>query len=266
MDFSFPRSGFELADVETALLKLEEEIESESVSLVLTPMLGEMLAEVTYSGNQGIVQHVYGVVQRWIMGKDGRVVWFNQPPAPGSNHPLPPCSTKGNVSVWADEAKGISDALALSEAPFGAISALCVRATIGATPCEAWSADDSRIRLCGLEDALKGPEAYQYVVDPDASKRSPSLASLRLNYKLIGGQGLRKSKRAGSHTQHLEFAAGRSWPLDVNYDPISGASMISLEKCSRLPAAYIRSALNTGQAPAAVSWLELSGVAPISFG
>lgn len=41
--------------------------------------------------------------------------------------------------------------------------------------------------------------------------------------------------------------------------------MVSLVQRSGFPADYIRSALNTGVRPEAISWLELSGEAAVTF-
>lgn len=265
MDFSFPREERELVETEAAIVMLEEALESGRVALLLTPLMGEMLSDVEYAGNRGKVAHIYGLVYSWISGKGGPVVWFNQPPAPRSDHPRPPCCTQGNVAVWADEVNGISRALERAGATDGSVSALCLRATAGNVPCAVWSTSETKLRLCGLDDAVTGPEAYKYVVDDPASTVAPSLERLRANYRLIGGVRIRKSKRGGSHTEMVEFPGGRPWPIDVNYDPITGQSMVSLVQCSGFPADYIRSALNTGVRPEAISWLELSGEAAVTF-
>ena len=244
------------------MLALDDLLEHRKAVLVLTPMMGELLTEIEYQGeNPGAYCHIYALINRWVTEKGTGVVWFMDDDGPV--HAPIPCCEDGNTDLWLRAAGSIDSALKRAGAPCGAVGVVCVRGSAGEATCNAWDGSETHLVLVATSnlDVLGG--AYTFSYRQDVVSRDCTLSSVRSNYRLLGATGIRSVRDSGgSHVEKLVFDGRRPWPLDVNDDPIPDKNLMTLCECADLPRPYVKTVLNTGSPPERRPWLcsDLTGV------
>lgn len=253
-DQSFPRNNNELRRVAATLGEIEQQINQNSIHLIITEELKQIINAFDWSkfNDYPILRDIYRLLSQWFLQPHDRIIDVNLSNIVNhSPHPIPEyCALHGLVDIWSDELGRLlvkHDRHCPQNCFF--IGIACELAYTGNAIGSYHNPSNARaFPLVGPEDKdSKLIDAYNWVALPNIQQRHIYVADFFRNYKAIGATRIERPS-SGSHFK-VRFKNKRSWTLDTNVDPIPHRFIDELEQIAEYPKQVIKTALTTGERP-----------------
>lgn len=256
LDQSFPRDENELREVAWALGEIVGYLERDDIHLLLTETLRDFVEDTSIEWNQapgpqGILREIYNLFSQWFLQRHSRLIEIDVSQVDNySAHPIPQrCENQGMIELWSDELGrilAIHDTCCDRDSFF--IGVTCSSAFAGSNLTGyTRQADERCFPMVGPNNLETLSDAYEWELPHDMHRRSVSFASAKKNCRVIGAKNVRDPS-SGSH-YIVEFDGQRSWPLDINTDPIPKRFLKQLISITKYPLEVIQFALVTGEMP-----------------
>lgn len=253
LDQSFPRDAEELRIVAIALGELENLIQSDTIHLVLTDGLQEIIDEFDWnrSGPYPLLNDLYRLLSIWLLQPDPRLVKIDVSEIRDYHtHPvIEGCTNEGLVEVWSDEmGKLLSLHDSHCESSKFFIGIACEAAFSGGMLQKYENRQGQRcFPLVGPQQIEHLDDAYDWDVPQSIHLTKVSFASAYKNCHLIGARRI-ENPSGGSHHKVL-FEGERPWVLDPNVDPVPLRFLRQLVPITGLPLPVIVTTLAHGKMP-----------------
>lgn len=254
LDQSFPRSANELSAVAIALGELQQIAATDAAHIVLTPSMANFIDFFEWGSPPrpyDILTEIHRLMVQWLLQPHERIIWIKCA-ANAKDYPVPCTNPQGELlEFWSKEVEELAVA---HKASRGAR-----RSFIGIA-CPYLFLEAAEPHQCGYgeQDAefpLVGPtsflnmldDAYEWVLPHDLHQKLVSFRAARDNIGAIGGT------IRGSTASHFEvtFRNGRTWPLDINTDPLPDRFIDELGPITGLPRNVVKFCLLEGRLPPA---------------
>ena len=254
LDQSRQREITELRRIARSLGMIEKMVSEESVHVLLTPMMREVVEE--FAGQpwkyRALMQDIFRLLSQWFLQKRAGVVELDLSSITGhSPHPVPSgCAADGLVMFWADE---MGKLLIVHDecGPQGgfSIGVACDKGFAGESLGEysAESISQPRFPLVDPQAARSLLDAYEWEYDDDVQKRKVTIKAAKSNCRALGCIKVLPPRR-DSHCKFI-FPGKRSWTLSLNDDPVRVAYLQELCGITGYPLKVVRHALLTGSLP-----------------
>jgi hypothetical protein len=263
-DQSFPRDDDELSLVVDALGEIQEHLERQIAGLVMTGFLRLIADPSNFDfaryDERPHLRDILRLIQQWVLQPHEGIEEIDVSGVQDHEyepHPVPEgCEGKGLVEFWEDEVGRIlfvHDAVCEKAAFF--IGVVCNSAYAGG-PLGQYNNPDAKrcFPLVGPDETANLSDAYVWDVPHDVIRKQVSLGDFRKNFRRIGAISISQPSR-GSHCR-VEFAGGRTWPLDNNHDPIPQGHLRTLSQATGLPVGVLKDSLINGRDPRKVCRLH----------
>jgi len=260
LDHSFPRSDEELETIATAFGRLQELVDLDEAHLILTRSMENFVDffEWTTSGSaHHLLQDLYNLIVQWLLQPNERIIHRNFS-ATELLHKIPCASSSGLLSeFWSQDVGGLAahcKAFPVRGKPFIGIACPYLFADpIQRNSCFE-NASICSFPIVGDENfRAELDDAYEWVLPSDIHQKLVPFREARRNIGILGGVITRIT--ASHHI--VEFSGARSWPLDINTDPIPDRFLNELETITGYTRDVIKSALISGRMPAKRLKMEL---------
>lgn len=252
LDASFPRSVDELDVAREAVLELDELVSGPNYELVLTPELAVLSTLVEWGGaGAGELYDLQRLMRDQILSPAGRTVIVDfKVPSGAVDYAEAPCALgRGFGDEWRVEVGRLGTICAQAGVSEPFVGVACARSLAGEPMCvfPAVSPPADTVMACGANDLDQLGSAYEPVYDPAVVRSRVPLSTIDAHWAKLGALGIRDAD-GSSHLKVLEFA-GRSWPYDINDDPIPHNNLRTLARCTGLPRNWVKTILLTGDGP-----------------
>lgn len=253
LDQSFPRDKYELYLVADTLGKIQGQLNSDEMHLVLTDELAQLVEDFdwTVSEEYCILNDIYRLLSQWFLQPHERLIRVDLSEiGEYAKHPVPEgCEVQGLVEFWSDEVGRLlarHDRCCPRNRFFIGIaceSAYCTgRPRSYVNPC-----GSRTFPLVGPNDIPLLADAYDWQVHPDTERKSVYFRDVIRHHKVIGCRSVVRPS-GGSHYK-LVFKGGRSWPLDANIDPVPEQFLRELTSITGYTLPVLKHALLSGALP-----------------
>jgi hypothetical protein len=254
LDQSRQREITELRRIASALGTIAEMVSEDSVHVLLTPMMREVVGEFAWQPwkYHALLQDIFRLLSQWFLQKHEGLVELDLASIAGhAPHPLPTgCAADGLVEVWAEE---MGKLLIVHDecGPQGgfSIGIACDKGFAGEPLGEysAESAGQPRFPLVDPHAARSLLDAYEWEYDDNVQRRKVTFEAAKSNCSALGCTQV-LSPRRDSHCKFM-FPGKRSWTLSLNDDPVPVAYLQELCGITGYPLKVVRHALLTGSLP-----------------
>jgi hypothetical protein len=264
LDQSFPKDDDELSKVLGALGQIQEHLEMGIIGLIMTDCLRSIADEKSFDSSRyhecPQLRDILRLIQQWVLQPHEAIEAIDVSRVQNNEcqpHPVPEgCGGKGLVEIWQDEVGKIlfvHDSVCRRTEFF--IGVACDSAFAGGPLGEYDNPDDRRaFPLVGPDEIVNLSDAYKWNVPHDVIRKRISLSDFRKNYRHIGAFRI-SQPWGGSHCK-VEFAGGKAWPLDNNYDPIPDNHVRTLSRTTDYPVRVLKDCLINGRDPQRVCRLH----------
>jgi len=266
LDQSFPRDRDQLRAVAITLGEIQQQLKNNEIHLVLSEGLRELVQEFDWRnrGNDPLLREIYNLLNQWFLKKHGGLIELTEADFSGVNryqpHPIPiGCYNIGLVEIWADEVGkllSLHDKCCPNNSYF--IGIACEQAYSGSTLQQYCTHNNPRyFPLVGPgEIPQRLVDAYVWIVQSSVRRKNVSVNNAIKNHKAIGA--IRIEPPSGSSHYTMKFKKGRSWPVDINIDPIPDDFLTELVTITGYPLPVLRAALITGDVPTKILRLRIT--------
>lgn len=244
----------DLRDVALSLGAITELFEQNIIGILLTDVLGDIVADENWEWDQGdkipllrdIRRHIVNLFQQEQHGlvrvSVSCINSYCQHPIPGGEDP------EGLFTFWADELGRI---LALHDSVYRDgefhFGIACHQAFAGKA-CGQYSVPDRALPLVGHDCVQRLGDAYLWELPDDISRREVSFRQAKKNCSVLGASKVASPSGGGSHYRVI-FPGQRTWILDRNNDPLPERFLRQLEPITNYPIDVIKYALTEGKIP-----------------
>lgn len=254
LDQSFPRNRNELRTAGIALGELAESARRGEAILAITNVLEEFVSGFDWArggAEHALLSEIYRLISDWLLQPHSNQVKLDLSAVDQYvPHLLPVnCDGAGLAFYWQDELGRLLEAHDSNAGvrPKFCGGVVCDSSFSGGPRGQYRGAPQRSFPLVGRDDLDTLEDAYEWQVDDDVSRRKVSVSMAMKNCSILGASRVDKPN-GGSHYR-VVFPGERSWPLDVNVDPIPAKFLKELVPIAHLPYLVIRSVLLNGALP-----------------
>lgn len=254
LDQSFPRTEVELRNVGIALGDIQEIVETtDSVHVALTDAIASFIEFFEWGHPlcpYDQLEQIHRLMVQWLLQPSERIVWFKCS-ATTERYPVPCTNSEGDLlDFWAEDMAVLARAHEAKtggrEAFIGIACPYLFARTVAVHPCRYLQSEEGGFPIVGpdtYESSLA--DAYEWVLPHDLHQKLVTIRSAKANIGAIGGT----IRRSSATHYEVTFPGGRTWPLDVNTDPLPPRFIKELEESTGLPDDVIKFALLEGELP-----------------
>ncbi len=264
LDHSFPKDDDELWKVLDSLGQIQEHLEMAIIGLIMTDSLRSIADPKNFDFSRYAecpqLRDIVRLIRQWVLQPHEGIEAIHVSGVQDheyQSHPVPRgCEGKGLVEIWQDEVGRIlfvHDTVCEGSQFF--IGVACDSAFAGGLLGEYNNPDNTRtFPLVGPNEIVNLSSAYVWNVPHDVIRKQISLGDFRKNHRYI--RAIRISPPSGGSHCKVEFDGARSWPLDINYDPIPREHLRTLSQTTGYPVKVLKHCLINGQYPEEVCRLR----------
>jgi hypothetical protein len=256
LDQSFPKDDNELYRVLEALGEIQRYLEESRFGLIMTEYLRMIASEefcYTRFTECEYLRDINRLIQQWVLQPNNGIENVNLDEIENvQNHP-PPMNylSRGLIELWQEEVGKllyVHDTLCVHNEYF--VGVACDSAFAGGELGEYSNPDNQRaFPLVGPETIITLSDAYEWDIPPEIGAKNVTLDNFYKNYRYIYATDISApSGRGGSHCP-VHFIGRRSWPLDINYNPILHDHLRTLSRTTVLPVNVLKDSLINGRFP-----------------